>query len=133
MIEYEFDIIQKVNIPNRNGIIFTDEAIESISNQVSEANKNNHPFLLTTSDQKLFKSIIDITSVNPEYVIGNVKKFSNNNILVSIKDYKVDIFNKLLEEKYEPGYRVLCNIDDNKVVSNVKLICFDMIRKDLKA
>lgn len=133
MIEYKFDVIQKVNVQNKNGVIFTDEALESISNQVLEANKNNHPFPLIILDEKLFESINDITSVNPEYVIGNVKEFSNNSILVSIRDDKEGIFNKLLQENYEPGYRVLCNIDDNKVVSNIKVICFDMIAKDMKA
>lgn len=132
MMEYKFNIIQKVNVPNKNGVIFTDKALESISNQVSEANKNNHPFPLIISDEKLFESINDITSVNPEYVIGNVKEFSTNDILVSINDNKKDIFNKLLQENYEPGYRVLCNINDN-IVSNIKVICFDMIAKDMKA
>ena len=133
MFDYTFECVFKTNVKNKNGIVFTDEAFESMKSQVNEKYKTGFPIPLSIDSVKENLDLYNFSTVNPENIIGYVKDLTKDNILTCISDDKKEEFEKLLQEDYEPGYRITTELSAKKEVFNVKIICFDMIRKDLKA
>ena len=112
---------------NKNNFIFSYEASDVISKQVLEAYTNESPIQLTIEDQPTISQnnflIVDIQSV-----IGFMKEYKNDEIVVCILKDKLDAFNKLIDLDYEPCYRLSCELDDDRSIipSSIKIICFDM-------
>lgn len=129
MKEYKFEITHKAGVPDRNGIIFSKEALDKMSKQALERYKNGNPIPLMIKELNDYDTFENISTLKLENNIGNVTAFSENSINTIIKDDKYDIFNELVKNNYMLGYRMVAGIDDGKVIADdLKIISFDMIR-----
>lgn len=112
---------------NKNNFVFSYESSDAISKQVSEAYTNGNPIQLTIEDQPSVAQN-NFLVVNIKSVIGFMKEYKHDEMIVCILNDKLDEFNKLVDLDYEPCYRLSCELDDDRVIipSTVKIICFDM-------
>ena len=109
---------------NKNKCIITEECINSIINQVSEAYKNNSPIAITNEYQPTATMMID-----PTKIMGYVKEYSTDEVKCLINKNVIESFNKLIDQDYKIGYRMMVDhINDDRIIRNPKIISFDMIK-----
>ena len=133
MKEITLRTLTRSNVPNVNGVVYSEKAF----NQMVEGTKDRSIKLCLGMDYNN-ASFVEMSTIFPNHVIGDVKDIRDGEIDVRIPKDKFKYIEEQLNSEYlVPGMRHTGNVskpDHNNIkeVTNMHLICYDLLRNPYK-
>ena len=133
MKEITLRTLTRSNVPNVNGVVYSEKAF----NQMVEETKDR-PIKLCLGMVYNNASFVEMSTIFPNHVIGDVKNIRDGEIDVRIPKDKFKYIEEQLNSEYlVPGMRYTGNVskpDHSNIreVTNMHLICYDLLRNPYK-
>ena len=133
MKEITLRTLTRSNVPNVNGVVYSEKAF----NQMVEETKDR-PIKLCLGMDYNNANFVEMSTIFPNHVIGDVKDIRDGEIDVRIPKDKFKYIEEQLNSEYlVPGMRYTGNVsepDHNNIkeVTNMHLICYDLLRNPYK-
>lgn len=128
----EVETMTQSNVPNINNVVYSSETINKMIDEYKDRS------IKLCFDNAFTKTPIEYNFhiVDPASIIGEVTKIYDGKIECMIYDKYESLFDELLVEGYRPGMRYTGKVskhndDEIKEVTDIKLISYDMIKKEV--
>ena len=133
MKEITLKTLTRSGIPNVNGVVYSEKSFNQMVADLKE-----RPIKLCLGMDYNNASFVEMSTIFPNHVIGDVKDIRDGEIDVRIPKDKFKYIEEQLNSEYlVPGMRYTGNVskpDHNNIkeVTNMHLICYDLLRNPYK-